>query len=111
MTKAKIEYTKEVVSGLLAEIPLKKRSHVELSRRLGLKSSDHISALFRIDRVSPTLYKTLIALDKLDPKRAQRKRRPRFSVAADDPAMAFEQLEKYYPGEFFLNVRENKESV
>jgi hypothetical protein len=45
------------------------------------------------------------------PKRAQRKRRPRFSVAADDPEMALQQLEKHYPGRFFLNVRENKESI
>ena len=45
------------------------------------------------------------------PKRAQRKRRPRFSVAADDPTMALEQLEKHYPGRFFLNVRESKETI
>jgi hypothetical protein len=106
MTKFKVEYIKEVVSELLAEIPPEKRSHVELARRLELRSSDHISCLFRIDRVSPTLYKRLVVLNKLDPKRAQRKRRPRFSLAADDPEMAMKQLEKYYPGTFFLNVQE-----
>lgn len=36
-------------------------------------------------------------------KRRQRKRRPRFSVAADDPELAMRQLEKYYPGVFTLN--------
>ena len=39
-------------------------------------------------------------------QRAQRIRRPRFSVAADNIEMAQAQLEKYYPGVFILNVLE-----
>ncbi len=136
---------RDEISGLLAEIPSKKRSHAELARRLGLNSSDHISRVFRESHVTPTLDRLLVSLDKIEalpqpvpvipcvecgkphtvgwcvtahgepkqprPKRNQRKRRPRFSVAADDPAMALEQLEKHYPGRFLLNGRENKESI
>jgi hypothetical protein len=138
---SRLNRVRDEISGLLSEIPLKKRSHAELARRLGLNSSDHISVLFREDRVTPTLDRLLVKLGKLEQlpepvpvtpclecgkphtigwcieefgepkrpgrKRATRNRRPRFSVAADDPEMAMKQLEKYYPGQFFLNVREN----
>lgn len=39
---------------------------------------------------------------KPKPPGPARKRRPRFSAAADDPALAFQQIEKYYPGQFLL---------
>ncbi len=34
---------------------------------------------------------------------SKRIRRPRFSAAADDPKMAMDQIEKYYPGLFSFN--------
>ena len=42
-------------------------------------------------------------------QRTKRKRRPRFSVAADDPMLAFRQLEKYYPGLFNLESKNNED--
>lgn len=130
-TTKRLKTAKQAVRKLVVQ--LGDSSKEDVADYLELNSA-HISHLFNHDYLTPALERELIRARVLEPrpepipvepclecgevhirahcphKRAQRKRRPRFSVAADDPAMALQQLEKYYPGMFSLNALEEKEN-
>ncbi len=110
-------------------MPPNRQTARQIAISMGLNSA-HISHLLKYDYLTPALERGLIIKKALAPrkdpvpvepclecgevhikihcpyKRAQRKRRPRFTVAADNPEMVLQQLERYYPGMFSLDIKE-----
>lgn len=124
-TRSRIKAAKRACQRLTMQMPQAEQSLEGVSRFINLNSA-HISHLFMRDYLTPALERGLVQVKALPPrpdpiptepcqecgevhvkahciyKRAGRIRRPRFSVAGDDPEMALQQLEKYYPGKFSL---------
>ncbi len=124
-TVSRIKAAKTAIRRLTLRQPFGQQSAKRVADLMGINSA-HISHLFMRDYLTPALERGLVQVKALPPrpdpiptepclecgevhvknhciyKRAGRIRRPRFSVAGDDPDMALQQLEKYYPGMFSL---------
>lgn len=124
-TRSRVKAAKQAVYFLVDTLPLAERSMKRVANLMGINSA-HISFLVNHDYLTPALERGLILVNALPPrpdpipvepcqecgevhvlvhcayKRAQQKGRPRFSVAANNPEMALQQLERYYPGMFIL---------
>ena len=128
-TTSRKKAARTAIRRLVRHRPIGHQSQKQVADLMGINSA-HISHLFMRDYLTPALERGLVQVKALPPrpdpiptepcqecgevhvknhciyKRAGRIRRPRFSVAADDPGMALQQLEKYYPGMFILEEKE-----